>query len=348
MADYDVLIIGAGIAGLTVARELRGSGLRIALLDARDRVGGRAWFQTWHGYPIEMGGGWVNWTQPHVWAEITRYGLDLFERPGWPKRADAPLCAEVDGELITRPMVDNMRALRPLIEDYAHDARRVFPRPYDPAHAMEAIAEIDHLSAQDRLDQIDMPPLQRAMMSRLLAMQCHGHPRDGAYVEFLRWYALNHFSIDAYLSSASRLQFSNGTQGLLDALLADTDAEVKLEWPVDRVAQSEQGVVVTHSNGAELSARAAVVATPINLWKQIHFRPTLSEAKRALSQAEHTGKGQKLYVRVSGHWPELNLAADADAAISTVIVQEASEDETLLVVMLVNDQLAPYTQTQIQ
>lgn len=50
-------------------------GLKILLLEARDRVGGRSWSSNIGDYPFEMGGTWVHWGQPHVWREISRYGM---------------------------------------------------------------------------------------------------------------------------------------------------------------------------------------------------------------------------------------------------------------------------------
>ena len=43
MAELSVLIVGAGLAGLVVARELERRGCRITLIEARDRIGGRVW-----------------------------------------------------------------------------------------------------------------------------------------------------------------------------------------------------------------------------------------------------------------------------------------------------------------
>jgi len=45
------------------------------LLEGRDRIGGRSWSSNINGYLFEMGGTWVTWGQPHVWREISRYGM---------------------------------------------------------------------------------------------------------------------------------------------------------------------------------------------------------------------------------------------------------------------------------
>ncbi len=53
--DFDILIIGGGFAGVTAARELSDGKRKIALLEAKDRLGGRAWFQEWRDYSIKIG-----------------------------------------------------------------------------------------------------------------------------------------------------------------------------------------------------------------------------------------------------------------------------------------------------
>ena len=45
------------------------------MLEARDRIGGRTWTSEIDGYPYEMGGTWINWAQPHVWTELSKYRL---------------------------------------------------------------------------------------------------------------------------------------------------------------------------------------------------------------------------------------------------------------------------------
>ena len=73
--SFDVIVVGAGYCGLTAAREAAVAGLKVLLVEARDRIGGRSWSSNINGYPFEMGGTWVTWGQPHVYREISRYQM---------------------------------------------------------------------------------------------------------------------------------------------------------------------------------------------------------------------------------------------------------------------------------
>src|ERR1044072_638537 len=58
--EADVCIVGAGYAGLTTARRLAQAGQTVAVLEARDRVGGRIWTeQLGSGATVDRGGGWL-------------------------------------------------------------------------------------------------------------------------------------------------------------------------------------------------------------------------------------------------------------------------------------------------
>src|ERR1044072_6479674 len=74
---HDVIVIGGGFAGVTAARESVLGGAEPLLLEARDQLGRGTWTQLWNETNVELGGGWVHWHQPHVWAEITRAGLGV-------------------------------------------------------------------------------------------------------------------------------------------------------------------------------------------------------------------------------------------------------------------------------
>ena len=59
-ADVDVVVVGAGPAGLSAAARLRRSGAAVLVLEARDRVGGRALTVAHHGAPLDLGATWMD------------------------------------------------------------------------------------------------------------------------------------------------------------------------------------------------------------------------------------------------------------------------------------------------
>jgi monoamine oxidase len=88
--QYDVLIIGAGAAGLNAGRLLAEAGRRVAILEARNRIGGRIWTQpvslgdSPSLLPIELGAEFVHGLPPETWSLIREAGLSTFEMDGSP------------------------------------------------------------------------------------------------------------------------------------------------------------------------------------------------------------------------------------------------------------------------
>jgi monoamine oxidase len=76
---YDIIIIGAGYAGLAAARQLKRAGKKILVIEARDRVGGRIHTQTLDdGNYIDLGGQWIGPTQYRMYALAGEYGIETF------------------------------------------------------------------------------------------------------------------------------------------------------------------------------------------------------------------------------------------------------------------------------
>lgn len=60
-SDYDVIVIGAGMAGVTAARETSRAGLRTLVLEARNRLGGRTFYSKFAGHDVELGANYLYW-----------------------------------------------------------------------------------------------------------------------------------------------------------------------------------------------------------------------------------------------------------------------------------------------
>lgn len=75
--DVDVVVIGAGIAGLAAADAVTKAGLSCVVLEARDRVGGRIWTSTeWSDLPMDLGASWIHGTEGNpIFDEVNRLGI---------------------------------------------------------------------------------------------------------------------------------------------------------------------------------------------------------------------------------------------------------------------------------
>src|SRR5665213_2546711 len=80
--NCDVIVLGAGIAGLTAARQLAQSGLRVRVIEARDRVGGRIFTQHIGAESVELGAEFVHGKPPILWSLMEEAGLQTDELKG--------------------------------------------------------------------------------------------------------------------------------------------------------------------------------------------------------------------------------------------------------------------------
>jgi monoamine oxidase len=81
MTDVDYCVVGAGFAGLTAALRLKQAGRSVALLEARDRVGGRTYTEVLaDGSWIDRGGAWIGPGQDRVYALMSEFGVPAYKQ----------------------------------------------------------------------------------------------------------------------------------------------------------------------------------------------------------------------------------------------------------------------------
>ena len=119
---YDVVVVGGGFAGVTAARELAHRGARVLLLEARNRLGGRTFHAPFGDRKVELGGTWIHYTQPHVWAEVMRYGMEIAETPGV-AHPDRVLWMS-EGKVLEIPVMENWALLEDALKRFHAEAAR--------------------------------------------------------------------------------------------------------------------------------------------------------------------------------------------------------------------------------
>ncbi len=326
--DADVVIIGAGFAGLTAARELSSQGLDVVVLEGRDRIGGRTWVDERLGASLEMGGTWVHWLQPHVWAEIERYGQQIIE-------SGNSLALEVtwlvDGERRTATGEEVDAIMDPGMRELFKGTRTHFPKPYADPTAYEISEELDALSVGDVLNRLDLDRDSRVLIDGMISATLSSHTNAGSLTQAMRWTAAAGHDWFNMIEASSVNKLQNGTKGLISAIAADVRGEIRLETAVDAVERSGTGLSVTTRAGDRINAKAVLITAPRNALRNIDFRPVLSEGKREVIAEGPAGMGTKLWARVAGDLTGWLAYADSDYPLTYCGCYGRVGDDSLLV-----------------
>lgn len=109
---YEVIVIGAGISGLTAARDLGIDGYDVLVLEARDRIGGRIWTSRELGLPIDLGASWIHGFEDNPIARLARrHHIEILRTDissVTPARYRSVALYDEDGRRLTGPEVVEM------------------------------------------------------------------------------------------------------------------------------------------------------------------------------------------------------------------------------------------------
>jgi len=351
--ERDVVIIGAGPSGLTAAHELGKAGLSVAVLEARDRVGGRTWSNTVDGAWLEIGGQWVSPDQTALIGLLEELGLDTYSRyrdgdsvyiapDGTRTRYTGemfPVDAETEAEM--NKLIDTLDGLAAAMDP---------ERPWDHARARE-------------LDTISFHHWLRSQSGNEEACNNIGLFIAGG---MLTKPAHAFSALQAVFMAASAGSFTNlvddnfildkrvvgGMQGVSLAIAEKLGRNVILNSPARTVRWEEADggwLATVVSDNATVTARRVVMAVPPNLYSRVSFEPPLPRRQHQMHQHQSLGFVIKVHaVYETPFWRADGLSGTGFSASS--LVQEVYDntnhgDARGTLVGFISDEKADYAFT---
>ncbi|HZC17804.1 MAG TPA: flavin monoamine oxidase family protein [Caulobacteraceae bacterium] len=318
----EVIVIGAGMAGLKAANELADLGCSVIVLEAGDRVGGRLKRGEVAGRVVDFGGQWVGASHHVLLAEAKRLGIAAY-----PQYAKGQATLQLDGK-ITRFAGETPRMpFLGLLE-----LARLQSRWNRDMKTVPAEAPWDAPRAREWDGQTLETWIRRNLYTRAAKAFARLVPRgawatEAGQVSYL-WFldALRTSEgLEALMAVEGGMldaKFEGGMQQIAQRLAEELGERVVLSAPVHRIVQDADGVRVSTDQG-EFEARFAIVATPPGPTARIRFEPHLPAARDGLHQRMPMGTIIKVVVAYeTPFWRATGLSG-----------QIATDDDTLGIVM---------------
>ncbi|WP_329265047.1 flavin monoamine oxidase family protein [Streptomyces pseudovenezuelae] len=293
--DVDVAIVGGGLAGLTAARDLVAGGKTVAVLEARDRVGGRVLNLPLAGGGVTEGGGeFIGPTQDRIKALADSLGVDTFATYNTGKNLlykDGKKTAyATDGILGSVPPIDaaglaNAAIVQASLDDMAKTI------PLDAPWTAPKAEEWDRQTFETWLRANAVIPSAKFLLDVACTSIFSAEPRELSLL-FVLFYiaAAGNESTPGTLErltetagGAQELRFVGGSQLVPIKLAATLGDRVVLNAPVRTIARSGAKYVVT-ADGVTVTAKRVVVAVPPPLAARITYDPLLPAARDQLTQ----------------------------------------------------------------
>jgi monoamine oxidase len=282
----DVLILGGGIAGCSAALALADLGLSSTIVEARGRLGGRAFSRSLPGDagpPVEFGGGWGTLDQRRLMALTQRLGIGLTPR--------APLLVHAH----VRGGARHNQPCTPQEAD-AHEAAmarwRADAAAGDPAILAMTLAEwFSHRA---------IPPSAQLEITAWWSISGATEPSLGGVGQLMTAKTAKGFTPKIEELAHT---ITGGIQGVAEAAARESGASVILSDPAERLAQDAQAVRLSLVSGRVLTGKAAIVTLPVNALEQVRFDPPLPLAQEHVRRHGHVGRVVKYLIRARGVAP---------------------------------------------
>jgi monoamine oxidase len=253
----DVLILGAGAAGLTAASELSSAGLRVLLLEARSRAGGRIFTDHTQQYPVELGAEFIHGRPPEIFDLVKQAKLKV---------------SELEWNALRRS------------DGRWHDAGQVLSGMDKLFEKMSAKAPDQ--SFQQFLDSVDHEPEVKEQAAGFVE---GFHAADPRRVSVHSLIASTEAEED--VDGDRQFRFANGYDLLVKAITDQikwNSCELRLDAEMTEVHWQPGEVRVKTASGIEFRASRVLITLPLGVLKagRIRFFPALAEKERALQGLE--------------------------------------------------------------
>lgn len=304
VVSADVVVVGAGLAGLTAARALTAAGRRVVVLEARDRVGGRTLNHALPGgHVADLGGTWIGPTQNAVAALADELGLATFAQVD-----DGNALYYRDGVLLPYPsggptggappdptILPDLVAVIALIDQMSTQV------PVDAPWTADSAEEWDSQTLDTWLREHTTSPQTRTVASAAFNAIFGGEAREISLLYAL-WYVACAGDEDEpgtferlidVRGGAQERRFVDGAQSLSLRMAAALGDRVQRSTPVRKVTQTADGVEVV-SDRVTVRAARAVLAVPPTLAARIEYSPPLPTARDHYTQHSPQGRLMKV------------------------------------------------------
>jgi monoamine oxidase len=287
--DADVIVVGAGLAGLTAARELSRSSLEVLVLEARDRIGGRTWTKSaaLPGIDLDMGAMSVDSRQPLITAEIARYGITTGEEFPFEPPNVWRLGGELRGPGLPVP-VSELADLERLLAEVHNAAHRIDP---DLPGEEQDLADLE-IPITEWVRSLGLGPASDELGSVFGSSLVSGEAADTSMLLLARQIAAGG-GLWPFLS-VDYAGVDGGTAAIVEAIAGDLSAEIRLGIEVDAIEHDGDGAVV-HTSAGSLAADAVILTPPLNALRRIALRPGLSASTMSAIAAGSANLGAKYW-----------------------------------------------------
>jgi len=328
--EAEVLVVGAGLAGLTTARDLATAGRSVIVLEARDRVGGRV-----VGHPIgdgkvlEMGGQWAGPTQDRILALAADLGVETF--PTYDQGANVLHFNGKRGTYsgtiprISPLVLADIGRAQARLESLA---RRV---PTDAPWTAARAAGWDGQTFETWIRRNAASRSARTLLTLATEAIFACEPADISLLHVL-FYSRSAGSFQALIDTSGGAQqdrFAGGSQLLPDRLAARlADTVVRLGSPVRRISVGGSRVTAQTDSG-EFTGQRIVVSAPPLLAGRISYEPALPHWREQLTQRVPMGsviKCQVIYDEPFWRADGLSGQATGDGEGSRVVFDNSPQD----------------------